>query len=179
MKKSFREKPGIWIGCAGFCLLLSVQITPAAHAQSSSTASATSDVRIVQGSALVNVADLRFGAIVPGASGGTVTVAPEGNRTKTGTIILPTSLSFRAAVFVMLGSPNQSFTISLPSSITLGRQGGSESMSVGTFTSSPSVASTLSSGGSVNINVGATLTVSSGQTFGQYTGSFSVTVNYQ
>jgi hypothetical protein len=52
-------------------------------------------------------------------------------------------------------------------------------MTVGSFVSNPASTGTLSSGGTGTILVGATLTVSASQTAGAYTGTFTVTVNYQ
>ena len=52
-------------------------------------------------------------------------------------------------------------------------------MTVNTFIGNPSSSGTLDSGGNGSLSVGATLTVGAGQTAGAYTGTFSVTVNYQ
>jgi hypothetical protein len=67
----------------------------------------------------------------------------------------------------------------LPSSATL-TDGSSHTMSVGSFVSSPSSTGTIGSGGTQTLNVGATLSVSAGQTPGTYTSSTAVpvTVNY-
>jgi hypothetical protein len=51
-------------------------------------------------------------------------------------------------------------------------------MSVDTFISTPSATGTLSGGGAQTINVGGTLTVGSAQVVGSYTGTFSVSVEY-
>lgn len=147
-----------------------------AHAQSSVTV--TADVYIVQPTAIYKVSDLRFGAVVPGTSGGTVTLGTNGTRTATGTVVLPPQLAYGAASFNVLGSPNSVFTLTLPASLTLIRAGGLETMTVSNFVSSPSGTGTLNSGGTATVNVGARLTIAANQVLGAYSGSFNVTVGY-
>lgn len=126
--------------------------------------------------------DLSFGAFAAGA-GGTVTVSPQGARSATGDVTLMTGGQFSqgsAASFDVSGSPNATYQITLPADgqVTLtGSQGGS--MSVSTFTSSPSGQGQLSSLGTETLNVGAKLGVGSNQTPGRYSGSFNVTIIYQ
>jgi hypothetical protein len=66
----------------------------------------------------------------------------------------------------------------LPSSATI--SSGSNTMNVNAFTSSPATTGTLSSGGTQDLKVGATLNVSAAQAAGLYTNSTAVpvTVNY-
>ena len=66
----------------------------------------------------------------------------------------------------------------MPSTVTLTRVSGSETMSASAFTSNPSGTGALSSG-TQNVSVGSTLTVAAGQAAGVYnSGNFNVTVNY-
>jgi spore coat protein U-like protein len=51
-------------------------------------------------------------------------------------------------------------------------------MTVNAFTSTPSGTGTFNSGGTATLNIGATLAVGANQTAGSYTGTFSVTVDY-
>jgi len=129
---------------------------------------------------LTNNGALSFGAFTAG-SGGTITVAPGGGRMKTGSVILVNqSGTASAAQFTISGTPNAVFTISLPiDGTTFLTDGGSGSMALNSFSSSPSVTGVLSGGGTQTINVGATLSVGNLQGTGAYSGSFSVTVNYQ
>lgn len=129
---------------------------------------------------LVNNNALSFGAFTAG-SGGTVTVAPGGARMKTGSVILVNQAgTASAAQFTITGTPSAVFTISLPADgTTFLTDGGSGSMALNGFSSSPSVTGVLSGGGSQTINVGATLTVGNTQATGSYSGAFIVTVNYQ
>ena len=149
-----------------------------AGAQQSSTPSTSSSVVIVLSTAIYKTSDMQFGFIFPGASGGTVVLSATGSRTSTGTVKLPSGGSSSAAGFVVFGAPNTTFSVSYPTSITLSRAGGSGSMTVSSIVGSPSAGGTLSSGGSATVNVGGTLTVAANQTFGQYSGSFNVTVSY-
>lgn len=129
---------------------------------------------------LNNTAALSFGAFTAGA-GGSITVSPAGARSKTGSVILVNQAGVAsAAQFTISGTPNAVFTISLPvDGTTFLSDGGSGSMALNSFSSSPSVTGVLSGGGTQTINIGATLSVSNLQTSGSYTGAFSVTVNYQ
>jgi hypothetical protein len=83
-----------------------------------------------------------------------------------------------AASFTVTGSTNFTFSISLPSSlVTL--KSGTNTLTLGTFTSNPTPFGTLT-GGSALLNVGATLNIPAGQPAGTYTTEtpFTVTVNY-
>ncbi|MGM9480993.1 DUF4402 domain-containing protein [Roseateles sp. NT4] len=129
---------------------------------------------------LTNNVALSFGAFTAG-SGGSITVAPGGGRMKTGSVILVNQAgTASAAQFTISGTPNAVFTISLPiDGSTFLTDGGSGSMALNSFSSSPSVTGVLSGGGTQTINVGATLSVGNLQGTGSYSGSFNVTVNYQ
>lgn len=131
---------------------------------------------------LTNTSGLSFGAFVAG-TGGTVTVATNGGRTKTGSVILVNQAAVAAAAqFTISGTPGATFTITLPADGTVFlSDGASGSMALNSFTSNPAStasAGVLSGGGTATISVGATLTVTNAQSSGNYSGSFNVTVNY-
>lgn len=125
---------------------------------------------------------LSFGSFVAG-SGGTIAISPQGTRTAGGDVTLMTvgqSSQGSAALFDLTGSPNSTYTISLPSDnvVTLtGSQGGS--MAISAFSSTPSGTGQLSSAGTQTIAVGATLAVSNDQIPGSYSGSFNVTAVFE
>lgn len=147
-----------------------------ASAQSSATANATAS--IVPAITISKVSDLQFGLIVAG-SGGTVTVGTDSSRTVSGPAGLTNaSYPVSAASFTVTGGANLTYTVSLPTSTTLTGPS-SATMTVNSFTSNPSGTGTIGAGGTSTLNVGAAMTVGSSQTAGSYTGSFSVTVNYQ
>jgi hypothetical protein len=74
---------------------------------------------------------------------------------------------------------SSTYSILLPSTYTITRLTGSETMTINTFTSNPSGTSALTAG-TQTINVGATLNVAGSQVAGTYTNAtgFLVNVNY-
>lgn len=153
-------------------------ITSAANAQATATATATATV--ITPISIAKNADMSFGNLaVQAGTGGTVVLAPAGTRTSTSGVTLPAAAgTVSAASFTITGSGSSTYAITLPSSVTLTRASGSETMAAASFTSNPSGTGTLSSG-TQNVAVGATLTVAAGQVAGVYTsGNFNVTVNY-
>jgi len=153
-----------------------------ANAQQTASATAAASATIITPISITKTVDLNFGNVAVDASnGGTVIMAPAGTRTTTGNVSLPaTSGSPTAASFTVNGQGNYTYAITLPSSPVTIDDGNSHTMTVTTFTSTPSTTGTLSSG-TQTLNVGATLNVSAGQATGTYTtgaSPFTVTVNY-
>lgn len=135
-----------------------------------------------QAQTLTNTGALSFGSFTAG-TGGTVTVSAAGARSKSGGVILVSQGGVAAAAqFTVSGTPSATFTITLPADGTVFlSDGASGSMALNSFTSNPpntASAGLLSGGGTANVSVGATLTVGNAQTPGNYSGSFTVTVNY-
>jgi len=129
---------------------------------------------------IINTTSLSFGAFVAG-SGGTVVVNANGSRSKAGGVLLVSQgASAAAAQFTVSGSADASYSITLADddTVTLS-DGNSHTMAVNGFVSSPSGSGTLSGGGTQLLSVGATLSVGNGQSPGSYSGSFSVTVEYE
>jgi hypothetical protein len=127
--------------------------------------------------AIVKTTDLAFGRFVPGAAGGNISMTTAGVRSVTfgdPTLVLGAPVS--AASFTVSGGANTTYAITLPSNFNV--ISGANTMSVNAFISSPSVIGTLSAGGTQTLNLGAFLTVSASQAFGDYTASFNVTVAY-
>ena len=146
-------------------------------AQNSATTSANANARIIAPITLVKTVDLNFGDVVPGASIGTVVVAPGGARTSAGGATLGSATGVTAAAFTVGGLANATYSITLPAApITI--TGPTSTMTVDTFTSSPTPTGTIGAGGTQTLNVGATLNVGVAQAVGAYTGTFSVTVAY-
>jgi len=147
------------------------------------SATSTASALIVTPITITKQVDMNFGNIAVSATGGTVVLAPAGTRTTTGGVVLPTTATgtVTAASFDITGQANYTYAITLPSAATtLTRNSGVETMSVSTFTSSPSLTGTLSGAGAQTITVGATLTVGNSQAAGTYLSGtpFTVTVNY-
>lgn len=157
-------------------VMLAFSISTFAQATASAAASAT----IVSPIAIAQAADMNFGNIAVSATGGTVVLSPAGVRTITGGVTLPaTTGTVSAASFNVTGTGSYTYAITLPSgSITITNPA-SVTMSVGSFTSTPSGTGALDGAGTQTLTVGATLTVAAGQASGLYDGgSFDVTVNY-
>jgi len=124
---------------------------------------------------ITNTMGLAFGSFAAG-TGGTVTISPAGARSRTGGVLLVTS-TFNAASFNVTrvtGSPNQTYTITLPANGTVTITSGANTMPVNNFVSNPSGSGRLMGGIQV-LTVGATLTVAAGKPPGNYSGTFSVT----
>ena len=123
------------------------------------------------------VSNLTFGSFVAG-TGGTLTVNPGGTRASTGAVVaVAHGTTFGAASFLVSGTRNASYTLTLPVNGTVFLSDGTHTMALNNFSVSPPNGH-LSGGGTQTIRVGATLTVGNGQPAGNYAGTYSLTVNY-
>ena len=117
--------------------------------------------------------DMDFGTMITTGTAGTVTVTPAGARSSVNVDLLG---GFPAAAsFDVTGEGSSTYSITLPSSATL--SSGANTMTVDTFNHDAGATPTLV-GGSDTFNVGATLKVGATQAGGTYSGTFSVTANY-
>ncbi|MET0856469.1 MAG: DUF4402 domain-containing protein [Telluria sp.] len=130
---------------------------------------------------LTNTRQMDFGTFAAGSGGTIVLNAATGARSKTGAVILlPSPAAIQASFDVSKsknGTVNKTVSISLPVNNTVQLSSGVNKMSVNNFVASPATISSVPNGG-MPLAVGATLFVGSGQPPGAYTGTFSVTVNY-
>jgi hypothetical protein len=143
-------------------------------AQSSATANATAT--LVTPIAISKTVDMDFGTVAASATSGTVVLATDNSLSSTGGVSLPGGTS-TAAQFDVTGEGTSTFSISLPSSITLAS--GTDNLTVDNFVSTPATTGTLTSG-AATVKVGATLNVPANAPAGTYTNStdLTVTVNY-
>ena len=162
-----------------FLLTAGFTINTFAQATATSTVTAT----IIAPIAIANALDMNFGNVAVQAdtagTAGTVIIAPAGTRTA-GVTLPSTTGTFTAASFIIGGASEYTYVITIPStSYIITKATTLETMTVNTFTSSPSSTGTLA-GGSETLNIGATLNVAAGQVPGIYTNAsgFDVTVNY-
>ncbi len=118
--------------------------------------------------------DMDFGTMLTTGTAGTVTVTPAGARSSVDVDLFGGFPA--AAAFDVTGRSNQNYSITLPSSATL--TSGGNTMTIDTFTDDAGANPSLPGGGSDTFNVGATLHVGATQASGTYSGTFSVTVNY-
>jgi hypothetical protein len=121
---------------------------------------------------------LAYGSFVAG-SGGSVIVAvnPLGRSASGGVFLVPSGI-WSAGAFSVTGDPNLTYAITLPADGVVVLTSGANTMAVNGFISNPAPTGQLSLGGSQTLMVGATLSVSSNQVSGSYSGSYSVTVDY-
>jgi Mat/Ecp fimbriae major subunit len=137
------------------------------------SASATARAQILRQITLTNTSDLDFGTIVSGAAGSTVVVTGAGART-CGAGLTCTGTT-TGANFNIVGTNNAVVTVTGSNSVSL--TSGANTMSASLVRSGTAV--TLSATGTGSVQVGGTLTVGATQADGAYTGTFSVTVDYQ
>lgn len=151
------------------------------------TAQGDVQANIITSLSFSKIDTLDFGSVMSDASGSVVRVAPvTGARTLvSGTGTLVTGGSENDGTFTLGGVPGMNMFIDIPTSATVSY--GVNSMTVNNFIwsydgSTPSSAdgpAALNMGGSATLSVGADLTVGANQPAGLYTGTYSVTVNYQ
>lgn len=142
-----------------------------ASATDNATATVITPIAIASGT------DLAFGKFSVSSVAGTVVVSTSGSRSATGGVLLSTS-TVTAGTFSVTGQASTTYAITLPASASTLSDGNSHSMTVDTWTSNPSGTGTLSSGGAQTVNIGGTLHVAGSQVGGAYTGTFSVSVDY-
>lgn len=149
-------------------------------ATNSATASATVMAPIV----VTKSADLSFGKFTAGA-GGSITISTSGVRTASGVVPSTADTSMAAAKFDVTGDKDATYSISHGGTTTLSRTSGPETMQLTKFsdlTAANATAGSAASGkltaGGQSIFVGGTLSVAASQAPGDYTGSVSVTVEY-
>ena len=151
--------------------------SPMVPASSSTQTNAIATVR--KAMTLTKTSDLAFGAIRAPDSGSSVVTINQttGARTLTsGTALLLGGLTTGRAQFTVGGQASRSFTMSVPTSLTLMRAGGGSLTS--TLTATATGTQTLNASGAFSLGVGGALTVPSGTAGGNYSGTFTVTVSY-
>lgn len=145
------------------------------------TATATSNAAavIIAPLSITNTGGLHFGTIMRSATAGTVSVATDGTRTSGGGVTLSALAPVHsAALFSVEGESGRNVTISLPASTTI-VNAATDDMIVDTFVSDPDDANPVAlTGAATVLRIGATLNVDANQPSGTYTGTFSVSVNY-
>jgi len=144
------------------------------------TATASTSAIIITPIAIEKKVDMSFGNVSVSATGGTVILATNSTRTKTGGVTLPiVAGTVTSAKFTVTGLGTSTYSISLPTSDITLSDGATHTMTVGTFVSNPATTGTLASG-TQDVYVGGTLAVGALQAAGTYTNASDlfVTVNY-
>jgi hypothetical protein len=148
---------------------------------------ADAQLALVTPLSFILVEDLDFGKVIPATVAGTVTITPAGVRTATNGIVLVGN-THQVSQFAGQGTNNQRVDISLGSN-TIQITGPGAPMTVRTFVigSTPTAVLTTtpqrfrinSATGIFQFPIGATLDVGANQAAGKYTGTWSVTMQYQ
>lgn len=146
-----------------------------------------SQVGVVTPLSFIQTEELSFGQIIASNTAGTVTVAPNGSRTRTGNITL-LGASHQPAEFAGMGAFNQRVQVSLGSN-SIFLTGPGVRMRARTFvigstptavlTTTPTVFRIAGATGAFRFPVGATLEVGANQAPGTYRGIWTITLNYQ
>lgn len=177
---------------AAFCALLPV--TPAfAGPNDTATTTGTGRAVIVRPLTLVKSKDLDFGRIAPRPNAGTVTLDPVA-QTCAVTGGLVHAGTCQAAEFVGMGTRRMLVRIQVPTTVTLTGPGTAMTVTNFTLATSPDLAFVGGNGnglgngnrryqiqptnGIFDFRVGGRLNVNANQAGGKYTGTFTVTVQY-
>ncbi len=153
-------------------ILGSVIASLGATSAQAATATATARAKILRQVTLTNTSDLQFGTIVSGTAASTVGISAAGARTCGAGLVC--SGTTTAAGFTIGGTTGQVVTISVPASVTL--NSGTNNMTA-TLAASAASATMVANAGS--FTVGGSLGVGANQADGDYTGTFTVTADYQ
>ena len=179
----FRPLP-VQRGLAIAALLIAPVAASPALAQTSAQGEA--EAIVLRPLSFFKVNDLDFGDIIPSNAAGTVRIAPDGSRSRTGGVMLAGG-GGDPARFAGLGSFNRQVNISLGSN-RIWLTGPGTRMRVRDFEIGSTPSAILSTAptrfritsplGNYNFPVGATLEVGANQAPGDYSGTFTITLNY-
>lgn len=151
---------------------VSVAVGLGSHQALAASQTGHANATIVSAINLTESTPMNFGFVIPGASAGTLVVSPAGGTTPTNVTYLNGAA---AGAWNVTGTSGQPMVVTFDVSDLLAGPG--PSMTIDTFTTDAPATFTS---GSVNFHVGATLHVdtAANQTAGNYSGTYSVTVNY-
>ena len=165
-----------------FVALAFVVFTNMVVAQSSATSSATATIIAPIGITKTTGVDMSFGNIAVSGTAGTVVLSTSDVRTVIGGVTLPTSFpgTITAASFDVTGAGGYTYSITIPTDISLKHATSNSVMTISTITKSITTGTLDSSSGMQQIKIGGTLNVSANQPAGVYSNAtdLTVTVNY-
>ena len=145
-------------------------------------------VAVVRPLSFIKVEDLYFGRVLASNTAGTVTLAPDGTRTTTGGATLAGSWPSQVARFAGDGTQNQMVNVSIGANSIFITGPGTRmrvrnfvigSVPVNNLSTTPIQLRLSAAPGTFNFPVGATLEVGANQAPGRYTGTWTITLNYQ
>jgi microcystin-dependent protein len=164
----------------GLAVIISSLGTPA-FAQS---ATGTGSITVVRPLTVTRNADLRFGTVVrPSTGAGTTVIDAGGARSVTGGVVALSSGDLpQAAQFTIAGEGAQSVSVTVPATFSIANQ--TETLTVTTTNSLTGSAATqalsgaIGAAGSLVVNVGGSVPITSTTPTGLYTGTFTVSAAY-
>lgn len=128
------------------------------------------------------IQNLSFGTFASTGAGGTVVVSSTGVGSATGNVVLMSNSVEHQAIFHLTytGNKKNVTSINIPASVTLTRTGGLGTMHMVFSTPNPNPSFQINANSSIDLSIGGTLTVGTivANPSGSYTGSFSLTFNY-
>jgi len=141
----------------------------------SDSSNANASAKVVKPVRVTTQSDMDFGEVLTSASSGTVVLATDGTVTGNGGAYVFDDTNAQAAAFRVSGERLEAYNITLPTTVTLSEVGGG-TMSLTAF--NHDATGVLSNSGQEDFSVGATLNMGAEQVQGDYTGSFTVSVDY-
>lgn len=162
---------------AGACALLCAAPARAGSPVGAAVA-AKGSATILLPASFVKLMDMDFGSLTVTTAGTAVLDSNSGNVTTTGGVVLVGGRP-HAAGFDAVSPTKNVVKVTLPNKpITLTRVGGTETMTVDTWTINGATTRNVVAHQEFQFQVGATLHVNANQVEGAYLGSFDVTLNY-
>ncbi len=156
-------------------LALAVAFAPTFVMAATSTGTGTANAKIVTPVEVDETTPLNFGTMLGKAN--TVSVSSAGARSATdNTGLVNDTNAPTAGVLSVTGPHNQPITVSIPSGTTV--TSGANSMTISNLSSPQSGSQTLDNTGALTINIGGDLAVGANQAEGDYTGTYTITINY-
>jgi hypothetical protein len=157
-----------------------VMMTGLSNSINAQTVTTSVGAKIVEAITLTETSPMHFGTMTSPTSAATVILDAAGARTSTGTItLLAQAPVATAAGYSVTGTPDATYSITLPASTTISNGIPANNMTVNAFTCSyPALVGTISAFSSDIFNVGAKLNLANAQASGTYSGTFDVTVAY-
>lgn len=145
-------------------------------------------IAIVRPLSFIKVEDLNFGRVISSGTAGTVVLASDGTRTRTGGATLAGTEGVQVARFAGDGTQNQMVSVSVGANSIFITGPGTQmrvrdftisSVPVTNLTTTPVQLRLSAAAGTFNFGIGATLEVGANQAAGTYTGTWTIILNYQ